>query len=88
MPVRRKTQKRSADITAAWAPYFEEGCVLLCQLDMIGVPTTYGIPNDAKAAGAAWHQYGPDFLASRGIEVPEPWALSEYGLPGRMKHAG
>jgi hypothetical protein len=90
MPVRRKTQRRSADIAAAWAPYFEEGCVLLCQLDMVGITTTYGEPDDAKAAEAAWHQYGPEFLASRDAGAAEPWALGEWGLPGkgRRTHAG
>ncbi|WP_152536149.1 hypothetical protein [Mesorhizobium loti] len=87
MPVRRKTQKRSADVAVAWAPYFEEGCVLLCQLDMVGIPTTHGEPDDAEAAEVAWHTYGPDFMASREASADEPWALGEYGLPGRTKHA-
>lgn len=80
MPVRRRTDKRSA-AADAWNEIFTFGFDILNRAHMAGVKLDARLRPDMAEARAAWRRYGAQFLSEYGDDG-EPWALTEFGKPG------
>lgn len=85
MPVRRRTDKRSA-AADAWDEVFVFGFDMLHRASMAGIKIDERLRPDMGEARAAWLRYGAQFLSEYGDDG-DPWALTAFGKPGGM-HAG
>lgn len=82
MPVRRKTNRRRADIVAALSELFATGIDWDQEARAIGVVTgPYDFPDDLDHVRVLWRQHGEAFLAGYRDPYLEPWALTEFGEP-------
>lgn len=93
MPVRRKIDRRRAEALPAWEMTFLAGRDYFGDLEAIGVATDEYSRPDRSEAEAAWRRLGTLFLAEHAAEQAqqrhpregEPWALAEFGMPGRRR---
>lgn len=82
MPVRKKTNRRRADIVMALTDLFATGVDWDQEARAIGVATcAYDFPTDLDHVRVLWRQHGEAFLAGYSDPYQQPWALTEFGAP-------
>ncbi len=89
MPVRRKANRRRADVVEALSQLFATGIDWDQEAREIGVATSsYDFPTDLAHVGSLWSEHGVAFMAGYSDPYWQPWALTEFGPPSQKRRAG